>query len=107
MPKPHVLVTREMSPEALAVLKQRFVVDANQKDLPISAKQLLKKLKNKDGVITGPTDVVDDHVLAKNPRLKIVCNVAVGYNNLDVAAGTKRGVMMTNTPGVLDDTTAD
>ena len=48
-----------------------------------------------------------ESVLAKNPQLKIVSNVAVGYNNLDVAAGTRRGVMMTNTPGVLDDTTAD
>jgi lactate dehydrogenase-like 2-hydroxyacid dehydrogenase len=105
--KPKVLVTREMSPEALARLKQHCVVDANQKDLPISPRQLLQRLKGKNGAITGPTDVINDTVLAKNPQLKIVSNVAVGYNNLDVAAATKRGVMLTNTPGVLNDTTAD
>jgi glyoxylate reductase len=67
----------------------------------------LQTLKGKDGVVTMSNDVVNDDVLAKNPQLKIVCNVAVGYNNLDVPAATRRGVMMTNTPGVLDDTTAD
>ena len=105
--KPRVLVTREISPEAIARLKQHFIVESNQKDLPVSPRQLLQKLKGKDGVVTLSTDVIDDEALAKSPQLKIVCNVAVGYNNLDVAAGTKRGVMMTNTPGVLDDTTAD
>jgi len=105
--KPRVLVSREISPEALARLKQHFIVDANQKDAPVSPAQLLRKLKGKDGLVSGPTEAVNDEVLAKNPQLKIVCNVAVGYNNLDVAAGTKHGVMMTNTPGVLDDTTAD
>ncbi len=107
MGKPRVLVTREISVEALARLKERFVVDSNQKDLPVSPRQLLQKLKGKDGLVSGPTDVVNDEVLAKRPQLKVVCNVAVGYNNLDVAAATRRGVMMTNTPGVLDDTTAD
>jgi lactate dehydrogenase-like 2-hydroxyacid dehydrogenase len=105
--KPRVLVTREISPEAVARLKQHFVVESNQADRPVSPRQLLQKLKGKDGVVTLSTDVISDAVLAKNPQLTIVSNVAVGYNNLDVAAGTKRGVMMTNTPGVLDDTTAD
>jgi glyoxylate reductase len=105
--KPRVLVTREIPGEAVARLKQHFAVESNQKDLPVSPKQLLQKLKGKDGVVTLSTDVINDDVLAKNPRLKMVSNVAVGYNNLDVVAATKRGVMMTNTPGVLDDTTAD
>jgi len=105
--KPRVLVTREISEEAVTRLKQHFIVDSNQKDLPVSPRQLVQKLKGKDGVVTLSTDVVNGDVLAKSPQLKIVCNVAVGYNNLDVAAATKRGVMMTNTPGVLDDTTAD
>jgi len=105
--KPRVLVTREIPAEAVNRLKQHFVVDSNQKDLPVSPKQLLSKLKGKDGVVTLSTDIVNDAVLAKNPQLKIVSNVAVGYNNLDLEAATKRGVMMTNTPGVLDDTTAD
>jgi glyoxylate reductase len=105
--KPRVLVTREISPEAIVRLKQHFAVDSNQHDLPVSPRQLLQKLEGKDGVVTLTTDIINDDVLKKNPQLKIVCNVAVGYNNLDVAAATRRGVMMTNTPGVLDDTTAD
>ena len=105
--KPRVLVTREISDEAVTRLKQHFVVESNQNDLPVSPRQLLQKLKGKDGVVTVSTDTISDAVLAKNPQLRIVCNVAVGYNNLDVAAATRRGVMMTNTPGVLDDTTAD
>jgi len=105
--KPKVLVTREISPAAVVRLKQHFIVDSNQKDAPVSPRQLLQKLKGKDGAVTLSTDVVNEEVLAKNPQLKIVSNVAVGYNNLDLAAATARGVMMTNTPGVLDDTTAD
>jgi lactate dehydrogenase-like 2-hydroxyacid dehydrogenase len=105
--KPKVLVTREISDEAIKRLKQHFVVDGNQKDVPVSPRQLLQKLKGKDGLVSMSNDIINDEVLAKNPQLKIVCNVAVGYNNLDVPAATKRGVMMTNTPGVLDDTTAD
>jgi lactate dehydrogenase-like 2-hydroxyacid dehydrogenase len=105
--KAKVLVTREIPDEAVRRLKEHFVVESNQKDLPVSPRQLLQRLKGKDGLVALSTDVVSDAVLAKNPQLKIVSNVAVGYNNLDVAAGTKRGVMMTNTPGVLDDTTAD
>jgi glyoxylate reductase len=105
--KPRVLVTREISMEAVARLKERFSVDSNQKDLPLTRRQFLQKLKDKDGLVTLSTDIVDDEVLAKNPRLKIVSNVAVGYNNLDVDAATRRGVMMTNTPGAVDDATAD
>ncbi|HXD72153.1 MAG TPA: D-glycerate dehydrogenase [Vicinamibacterales bacterium] len=105
--KPRVLVTREISPEALTRLKQHCTVDSNQQDAPVSPRQLLLRLKGKSGLVSGPTDQITEAVLAKNPQLKIVCNVAVGYNNLDIAAATKHGVMMTNTPGVLDDTTAD
>jgi glyoxylate reductase len=105
--KPRVLVTREIPDEAIRRLKEHFAVESNQKDAPVSPNQLLRKLTGKDGVVTLSTDIISDAVLAKNPQLKIVSNVAVGYNNLDVAAATRRGVMMTNTPGVLDDTTAD
>jgi len=105
--KPKVLVTREIAKDALARLKQQFVVIANQKDAPVSPRQLLQKLKGVDGAVTLTTDTISDDVLAKNPQLKIVSNVAVGYNNFDVQAATRRGVMMTNTPGAVDDATAD
>ena len=105
--KPHVLVTRRIFDESLATLARHCVVDSNQKDVPLSPRQLQQRLTGKDGVICLLTDRITDAVLASQPRLKIVSNVAVGFNNLDIASATKRGVMMTNTPGVLDDTTAD
>lgn len=105
--KPKVVVTRKIFDESLARLAKHCEVDSNQADRPLSPKQLLQKLKGKDGVISLLTDRISDEVLAKNPQLKIVSNVAVGYNNVDVKAATKRGVLVTNTPGVLDDTTAD
>jgi glyoxylate reductase len=105
--KPKVVVTRRIFDESLATLANHCEVDSNQSDRPLSPKQLLQKLRGKDGVISLLTDRISDDVLAKNPQLKIVSNVAVGYNNVDVNAATKRGVMVTNTPGVLDDTTAD
>ncbi len=105
--KPRVLVTREISPEAIARLKQHFAVSTNQADRPVSPRQLLQQLKGMDAAVTLTTDTISDEVLARHPQLKIVCNVAVGYNNFDVAAATRRGVMMTNTPGAVDDATAD
>jgi glyoxylate reductase len=105
--KAKVLVTKRISQESLDSLSRRFDVESNQKDLPVNPAQLLQKLKNKDAAITLITDVVSEPLLGAVPRLKIVSNVAVGYNNFDVAAATRRGVMLTNTPGAMDDTTAD
>ncbi len=105
--KAKVLVTQRISQEALDALASRFDVESNQKDAPISPAQLLRKLKDKDAAITLITDVISEKLLAGVSRLKIVSNVAVGYNNFDVAAATRRGVMLTNTPGAMDDTTAD
>jgi lactate dehydrogenase-like 2-hydroxyacid dehydrogenase len=105
--KPKVLVTQRISQEALDALAARFDVESNQKDAPISPAQLLRKMKDKDAAITLITDVISEKLLAGVPRLKIVSNVAVGYNNFDVAAATRHGVMLTNTPGAMDDTTAD
>ena len=105
--RPKVLVTRKIFDESLATVAKQCDVESNQRDIPFTPKQLLQKLKGRDGVICLLTDIISDEVLAKNPQLKVVSNVAVGYNNIDVKAATKRGVMVTNTPGVLDDTTAD
>ncbi|HEV8662165.1 MAG TPA: D-glycerate dehydrogenase [Candidatus Methylomirabilis sp.] len=105
--RPKVLVTRKIFDESLAIVAKHCDVESNQRDIPFTPKQLLQKLKGKDGLICLLTDVISDEVLAKNPQLKIVSNVAVGYNNIDVKAATRRRVMVTNTPGVLDDTTAD
>ena len=105
--KPKVLVSRKVFDEILALLAKQFDVESNQRDVPFTSVQLARKLQGKSGAIVLLTDIIDDRLLAQCPELRIVCNVAVGYNNIDVKAASRRGVMVCNTPGVLDDTTAD
>ena len=105
--KPKILVTREVFDETLAFLAEHCEVESNQADQPFDPATLAQHLHDKDGVVCCLTDRIDDALLAKSPRLKVVANIAVGYNNIDVPASTARGVMVTNTPGVLDDSTAD
>jgi gluconate 2-dehydrogenase len=105
--KPKILVTREVFDETLAFLAQHCEVESNQQDAAFSPETLAAKLAGKDGVVCCLTDRVDAKLLERCARLKVVANIAVGYNNIDIAACTARGVMATNTPGVLDDSTAD
>ncbi|MCW5604798.1 MAG: D-glycerate dehydrogenase [Burkholderiales bacterium] len=105
--KPRVLVTREVFDETLDYLRSHCEVIDNQKDLPYAADALAAALADCDGLMCALTDRVDAALLARAPKLKAVANVAVGYNNIDVPACSARGVMATNTPGVLDDSTAD
>ena len=105
--KPKILVAREVFPEVIARLFQHFEVDDNQADVVLGIEGLKSRLADKHGVLTAATDPVTAEVLAAAPHLQAVCNFAVGYNNIDLAACTSAGVMATNTPGVLDDTTAD
>ncbi len=105
--KKKILVTREVFAEVLDFLAPRFEVTANQEDRVLTAEDLAVALADKEGVLTAIVDRIDGALLDRCPHLKAVCNIAVGYNNIDLAACTARGVMATNTPGVLDDTTAD
>jgi len=105
--KPKVLITRKIFDDALALAKQHFEVEENPSDAPLSPQVLIEKLQGKGGAIVRLTDRMDDEVLSHCPGLKIICNIAVGYDNIDVEACISRRVMVTNTPGVLDDTTAD
>jgi len=105
--KPKILVTREVFDETLAYLAEHCEVESNQADQPFDPATLAQRMHDKDGVVCCLTDRIDEALLAKSPRLKVVANIAVGYNNIDVPACTARGVMVTNTPGVLDDSTAD
>lgn len=105
--KPRIAVTRETFPEVIAFLAEHFEVDDNQADHPLDAAALRAKLEGKEGALVTGFDRIDGPLLDALPRLKAVCNIAVGYNNIDVPACTTRGVLATNTPGVLDDTTAD
>ena len=105
--KPKILVAREVFPEVLERLRQYFEVDDNQADAVLGVEGLKARLADKAGALTAATDPVTAEVIAAAPQLKAICNFAVGYNNIDLAACTRAGVMATNTPGVLDDTTAD
>jgi lactate dehydrogenase-like 2-hydroxyacid dehydrogenase len=105
--KPRVLVSREVFPEVLERLRLHFEVDDNQADTVLGVEGLKARLADKAGALTAATDPVTAEVIAAAPGLKAVCNFAVGYNNIDLAACTRAGIMATNTPGVLDDTTAD
>jgi len=105
--KPKVLVTREVFDDVLEYLREHFEVSDNQTDTPMDAEMLAGSLADKDGAMTTLVDRIDAQLLSRCPRLKAVCNIAVGFNNIDLEACSRSGVMATNTPGVLDDSTAD
>ena len=105
--KPKVLVTRAVFPEVIELLSQHFDVESNQADEVYGEQELKRRLQGKDGLFSNPTDRVSADLIRSVPGLKAVCNMAVGYNNIDVAAATEAGVMVTNTPDVLNETTAD
>ena len=107
MSKPRILVAHAIFPETIARLQQHFEVETNQADEAWSKAQLIGKLQGKAGALTTGADRIDAGVLAGCPDLKICANMAVGYNNFDVDAMTARGVLATNAPDVLTETTAD
>jgi len=108
MPKPKVLVTRKFFDEAIDLIKTVADVEIYPSDEdPIPREVLLDKVQDIDGLLPMLTDKVDQTLLDRGKRLKVVSNYAVGYNNIDVNEATKHGVMVTNTPDVLTDTTAD
>jgi glyoxylate/hydroxypyruvate/2-ketogluconate reductase len=107
MSKPKILVARAVFPAIIELLEQHFEVEANQADETWSKAQLAERLRDKDGAFTTGGDRIDAEVLAGCPKLKICANMAVGYNNFDIDAMTAAGVLATNAPDVLTETTAD
>ncbi|QSI29943.1 D-glycerate dehydrogenase [Variovorax sp. RKNM96] len=107
MSKPKILVARAIFPETIERLSQHFEVESNQSDESWSKEQLIAKLKGKQGAFTTGSERIDATVLDANPDLKICANMAVGYNNFDVDAMAAHGVLGTNAPDVLTETTAD
>ena len=102
-----VLVTREVFDETIEELKRHFEVESNQSDRLFGRDELIARLQGKDGVQTASSDRVDGDLLDRCPTVRAVCNTAVGFNNIDVEACTWRGVIVTNTPGVLTESVAD
>jgi glyoxylate/hydroxypyruvate/2-ketogluconate reductase len=105
--RPSILIARNVFPEVVAKLREHFDVDTNENDAPLAPAQLAERLQGKVGVITTGSERVDAALLAACPQLKIVANIAVGYNNFDLPAITAAGVLASNTPDVLTETTAD
>ena len=107
MSRPRVLVTREIFDESLEYLARHFEVSANQSDRVFTPEGLAAQFADKNGALITLTERIDAALLEQCPKLKAVCNIAVGFNNIDLNACQAHGVMATNTPGVLDDSTAD
>jgi gluconate 2-dehydrogenase len=105
--KTKVLVTREVFDEVLEYLSQYFDVTSNPSDVPLDPETLAAKLSDKQGALITLSDRIDAPLLSRCPNLRAVCNIAVGYNNIDLEACRRARVMATNTPGVLDGTTGD
>src|SRR5215467_8332741 len=107
MAKPKVLATHGLFDEARKVLKDNCEVEYWTRPERPPREEVLRRIKDKEGLICLLTEKVNEELLQAAPKLRIAANVAVGFDNIDVAACTKRGVVATNTPGVLDETTAD
>jgi glyoxylate reductase len=107
MPRPKVFVARRIPDAGLTLIAAEADVDVWPDRLPPPADVLRERVKDCDGLVSLLTDRVDAALLAAGPRLKVVSNFAVGFNNVDVPACTARGVAVGNTPGVLTDATAD
>lgn len=102
-----VFVTRRIPEEGLAPLRERYDVEVNPEDRILTREELLAGVRRCDALLCLLTDRIDAEVMDANPGLRVISNYAVGYNNIDVDAATRRRIPVTNTPGVLTETTAD
>ena len=105
--KPRILVTRAIFPSVIERLSAHFVVESNPEDRLWDRPELIARLADKVGVFTTGTERIDAELLAHCPQLRICANMTVGYNNFDLPAMTAAGVLGTNAPDVLTETTAD
>jgi len=103
----NVLVTKPVFPEMMEFLNSQVSIDANLEDRVLSKQELISRLQAKQGAVTLLTDIIDREVLESIPDVRMICNIAVGFNNVDIANASRLGILVTNTPGVLTETTAD
>jgi glyoxylate reductase len=104
---PSVFVTRQIPKAGLSLLRGCAQVKVWEGELPPPREVLLKEARAADGLLTLLTDTIDAELMDAAPRLRVVSNYAIGYDNIDVPAATERGIVVCNTPGILTDTTAD
>jgi lactate dehydrogenase-like 2-hydroxyacid dehydrogenase len=105
--RPSVLVTKRIYPEGVELLSRQFDVDYEATDEGLSPDQLLARARSKQAIVSQLTDRLDEASLASLEGVRVIANVAVGFDNIDIGAATRRGILVTNTPGVLTETTAD
>jgi len=107
MPRANVYITRMIQQEMIDTLRSSHDVEVSPHDRALTREELLQQVRGRDAVISMLTDGIDGALLdAAGPQCRIVANFAVGFNNFDLQAATQRGVILTNTPGVLDEATA-
>ncbi|HEX6810248.1 MAG TPA: D-glycerate dehydrogenase [Planctomycetota bacterium] len=105
--KPRVLVTRHVYPAAIAILQEHCIVDYVDSYDVMDEAHLVRKLQHAHGVVCQLTDPMNAGVIAKAPHLRVIAQIAVGFDNIAVPAATERRIVVTNTPGVLTEATAD
>jgi glyoxylate reductase len=105
--KPRVLVTQMLPERALDMVRQTCEMQLDAHDRRLSPEELQQAVADKAGIICLVTDRIDAQVLEAGPGLRVVANVAVGYDNIDVRTATRRGIVVTNTPGIVTEATAD
>jgi len=107
MPKPKVYITRRIAQPALDMIASEADMEMWPEELPPPYELLLDKVRNVDGLLPLLTDKIDAALMEAAPKLKVISNLAVGYDNIDIPEATKRHIVVGNTPGVLTETTAD
>jgi len=107
MTKPKVFVARKMAQEALDKIASATEMELWEDELPPSHDVFMQKVKDIDGLLCLLTDKIDGEIMDAGPKLKVISNIAVGFDNINVAEATKHGILVSNTPGVLTETTAD
>jgi len=102
-----IYVTRKIPEPGLKLLRKEFEIEVNPENRALSKQEIINGLCEKDGLLCLLTDTIDKDVIYSEPKLKMIASYAVGYDNIDIHTATKRGIPVSNTPGVLTDTTAE
>jgi len=107
MERPRILVTRRVHASGMDLLAAHADLDVYEEDRPMPRGEMLRRVRDVDGLLCHLHDRIDEELIAAAPRLRAIAIYAVGYNNIDLAAARRRGIVVTNTPGVLTEATAD
>ena len=105
--KMRILITGNLPENVISPLKEKYDIEINREDRPMDRQEMISKFKDKQGLLPMLNDSINEEVLNSSPHLKMIANFGVGYNNIDVRSATARGIMVSNTPGVLTEATAE